>query len=93
MNEQDQAKLKLAFEYHRALPDGTTWEDVTVTDLKKFGKCMKAIGELGDEHSLIGENEPAALECVARHYPKVPKGEIKLWWKMTRMPPMSLIAA
>jgi hypothetical protein len=27
MNEQDHAKLKLAFEYYRAWPDGTTWED------------------------------------------------------------------
>jgi hypothetical protein len=27
MNEQDHAKLKRAFEYYRALPDGTTWED------------------------------------------------------------------
>jgi hypothetical protein len=93
MTEPVHAKLKLAFEYYRALPDGTTIEDVTAADLEKFGKCMNALGELGsNENSLLSENEPAALACLARHYPKMPKGEIRLWWKMTRTPPMSLIA-
>ncbi|SRR6266403_178318 len=80
--------------YVRALPDGKTLEDMTVADFKKFGKCMKAIGSLSpNKDALIGENEPSALACIARHYPKVPKAEIQLWWKMTRMPPKFLIAA
>jgi hypothetical protein len=33
---------------------------------------MKVIGELRPNETLRGENEPAALACIARHYPKVP---------------------
>ena len=85
---------KIFDHYIRALPDGKTLEEMTVADFKKFGKCMKAIGNLHpNSDALISEDEPGALACIAGHYPKVPKGEIKLWFKMTRMPPAFLLAA
>jgi hypothetical protein len=40
--------------------------------LKTFGECMKVIGELRPNETLLGENKRAALACIARHYPKVP---------------------
>jgi hypothetical protein len=39
---------------------------------KNVRRVHEVIGELRPNETLLGENKPAALACIARHRPKVP---------------------
>jgi hypothetical protein len=71
MNEQDPRDAEARFRILPSIAGRDHMGRSSAAGLKKFGECMKVIGELRPNETLLGENEPAALACIARHYPKV----------------------